>query len=82
MIITIKYFGTFSQITGKRVERIDIVEDATVEHLLEILNKKYGGEFSGSVTSAVLLVNNKQTTLDKKLKSDDVVIVSHVVGGG
>ncbi|NIR86451.1 hypothetical protein GWO13_02335, partial [Candidatus Bathyarchaeota archaeon] len=49
MKVTVKFFTTLREITGKREEEIKSSRDLTVDELLQDLSKKYGRRFKDYV---------------------------------
>lgn len=94
MKVTVKFFTTLREITGKREEEIKSPEDLTVDELLEKLSKRHGHQFikyvydeTGNVRSYLqFLVNGKSITtmqgFKTKLKEGDSVAIIPPVGGG
>jgi len=92
--VTVRFFTTLREITGKKEEQIEFSRSATVESLLKQLSKKYGKEFDdyvydelGSVHGYLhLLINGKSITalqgMRTKLKEGDQVAILPPVGGG
>jgi molybdopterin synthase sulfur carrier subunit len=94
MKVEVKFFTSLREITGKKVDEIQLESTITVEELLIQLSKKYGREFreylyneKGKVHRYLLiLVNGKSTNvlrgLDTKLKEGDTIAILPPVGGG
>lgn len=94
MKVEIKFFTSLREITGKKVEEVQLRNAITVEELLTQLSEKYGKEFreylynkEGKVHGYLsILVNGKSTNvlqgLDTKLKEGDTVAILPPVGGG
>ncbi|WP_290901401.1 MoaD/ThiS family protein [Ferroglobus sp.] len=87
MIVFVKFLGYFSQITGKREEKVSLDRGATVEVLLNSLAKKYGKRFEEALSSrafrsAVILVNGEQVDVSRKLNHGDRIVISFPMGGG
>jgi len=92
--VTVKFFTTLREITGKKEEQIEFSRAATVESLLKQLSKKYGKEFDDYVYDELrnvsghlhFLVNGQSTTtlrgLRTRLKEGDQVAILPPVGGG
>lgn len=93
--VTVKYVGNFWKLAGKREEKQEIAEDATIMHLADTLCKKYGSKFKEELLDAttsqlrpsVLIVANgqrlgKQEASKKTLEDGDSILIGHVVGGG
>jgi len=94
MKVTVKFFTTLREITGKREEEIKSLGDLTVDELLEELSKKHGLRFTdyvydeaGNVRSYLqFLVNGRSITtmqgFKTRLREGDSVAIIPPVGGG
>ncbi len=94
MKVTVKFFTTLREITGKREEEIKSTRNLTVDGLLQELSKRYGGRFvnyvydeAGKARSYLqFLVNGRSITtiqgFKTKLKEGDRVAIIPPVGGG
>ncbi len=94
MKVEVKFFTSLREITGKKVEEVQLQGITTVEKLLTKLSAKYDREFreylyneKGQVHSYLsILVNGKSTNvlqgLDTVLKEGDTVAILPPVGGG
>jgi len=94
MKVTVKFFTTLREITGKRKEEIKSSEDLTVDKLLEELSKNHGRQFinyvydeTGKMRSYLqFLVNGRSITtmqgFKTKLREGDSVAIIPPVGGG
>jgi len=94
MKVTVKFFTTLREITGKREEEVKSSEDLTINELLEQLSKRHGSQFinyvydeTGNVRSYLqFLVNGKSITTMRgfktMLKEGDSVAIIPPVGGG
>jgi molybdopterin synthase sulfur carrier subunit len=94
MKVEVRFFTSLREITGKKVEEVQLQNAITVEELLTELSKKYGREFreylyneKGRVHGYLsILVNGKSTNvlqgLDTKLKGGDTIAILPPVGGG
>jgi len=92
--VTVKFFTTLREITGKKEEQIEFSKTATVESLLKQLSKKYGKEFDDYVYDELgnvhghlhFLVNGQSITalneFRTRLKEGDQVAILPPVGGG
>ena len=92
--VTVKFFTTLREITGKKEEQIEFSKAATVESLLKQLSKKYGKEFDDYVYDELgnvhghlhFLVNGQSITalneFRTRLKEGDQVAILPPVGGG
>ena len=94
MKVEVKFFTSLREITGKKVDKVQVQNIITVEELLTQLSKKYGKEFreylyneKGKVHRYLsILVNGKSINilqgLDTELKEGDTVAILPPVGGG
>ena len=94
MTVEVKFFTSLREITGKKVDEIQLQDTISVEELLTQLASKYGKKFEdylynekGQVRSHLsILVNGKSTNvlqgLDTELKEGDTVAILPPVGGG
>jgi len=94
MKVTVKFFTTLREITGKREEELKSSGNLTVDKLLEELSKEYGRRFTnyvydeiGNVRSYLqFLVNGRSITtmqgFETQLKEGDKVAIIPPVGGG
>lgn len=88
MKITVKYLMTFSQLTGKKSEQVELPEGSTVGNLVEQLINKYGRKFKKALErdienrSVLFMVNNATGELGTVLNENDLVVISYPVGGG
>lgn len=86
--VTVKYLMAFSQVTGKKKERMVIEEGATVGDLLDILYNRYGRKFKKLVMqdlenrSVIFAVNGESKDKSTTLFDGDEVLISFPVGGG
>jgi molybdopterin synthase sulfur carrier subunit len=92
--VTVKFFTTLREITGKKEEQIEFSKASTVESLLKQLSKKYGKEFDDYVYDELgnvhghlhFLVNGQSITalneFRTRLKEGDQVAILPPVGGG
>lgn len=89
--VTVKYFLTFREITGKNQEKIALMSETNLSQFLKLLTKKYGKRFEESVFDhekkqlnqyVKILVNEKEVGLMDKLKQDDVVSILFPPSGG
>ncbi len=92
--VTVKFFTTLREITGKKEEQLEFSRSVTVKSLVSQLSKKYGKEFDDYVYDELgdvrghlqLLVNGRSVTalqgLRTKLKDGDQVAILPPVGGG
>jgi len=89
-----KFFTSLREITGKKIDEIQLQSVITVEELLTLLSEKYGKKFreyiynkKGKVHGFLsFLVNGKNINVlqgfDTKLKQDDIIAILPPVGGG
>jgi len=94
MKIEVKFFTSLREITGEKVEEVQLRGILTVEELLTKLSAKYGREFreyiyneKGKVHPYLsILVNGKSTNvlkgLDTEIKEGDTIAILPPVGGG
>jgi len=94
MKVEVKFFTSLREITGRKVEEVQLENSITVEELLAELSKKYGKEFreyiynqKGKVYDYLsILVNGKSTNtlqgLNTELKDGDTIAILPPVGGG
>jgi len=86
--ITVKYLMTFSQVTGKKKEKVEINKKATVNDLLLILYNRYGRKFKKLIEqdlenrSVLFVVNGETKDVSSILNDGDEVLISYPVGGG
>jgi len=94
MKVEVKFFTSLREITGKKVDTIQLQNTITVNELIKMLSEKYGKKFmeyiydKDEVTQEFLsfLVNgkniNKMQGFDTKLEDQDVIAILPPVGGG
>lgn len=94
MNVEVKFFTSLREITGKKVDEIQLQNTITVDELLTLLSEKYGKNFreyiynkKGDVQGFLsVLVNGKNINImqgfDTKLQENDVVAILPPVGGG
>jgi len=94
MKVEVKFFTSLREITGKKVDEIQLQSVITVEELLTLLSEKYGKKFreyihnkKGKVHGFLsFLVNGKNINVlqgfDTKLKQGDIIAILPPVGGG
>ena len=86
--VTVKYLMAFSQVTGKKSEKVQLEKDATICHLLNQLYNKYGRKLKKLVEtdldnrSVIFVVNGEEQDLSTVLNDGDEVLISYPVGGG
>ena len=94
MNVEVKFFTSLREITGKKVDKVQLQTAITVEALLILLSGRYGTEFreyvynkEGKVQGFLsILVNGKNINalqgFSTELKEGDVVAILPPVGGG
>ena len=94
MKVEVKFFTSLREITGKKVDEIQLQNTITVDELLTLLSEKYGKNFreyiynkKGDVQGFLsFLVNGKNINImqgfDTKLQENDIVAILPPVGGG
>ena len=94
MKVEVKFFTSLREITGKKVDKIQLQNTITVNELIIVLCEKYGKNFreyiynqKGDVQEFLsFLVNGKNINImqgfDTKLQENDVVAILPPVGGG
>jgi MoaD family protein len=94
MNVEVKFFTSLREITGKKVEQIQLQNQITVDELVTMLSNRYGKKFreyiynkKGEVQPFLsFLVNGKNVNtmqgLDTKLENGDIVAILPPVGGG
>lgn len=94
MKIKIKYFTTLREITGKKLDEIQLQKIITVKELIILLSENYGKTFREYVYNnkgepaefLSFLVNgtniNNMQGFDTKLQEGNVVAILPPVGGG
>ncbi len=92
--VTVRFFTTLREITGKKEESLELLKPISVDALLRQLSKKYGKEFDdymfdelGDVRGHLqVLINGKSVStmqdLKTELKDADQVAILPPVGGG
>jgi len=94
MRITVRYFTTLREVTGKREEKIDLSEGSVLEDALRLMAGKYGKKFERYVSSGrerkglpLLFLINGQNAADlsgfraKLQEGYTLTIVPPVAGG-
>jgi len=94
MKVEVKFFTSLREITGKKVDEIQLQNTITVDELLILLSEKYGKNFreyiynnKGEVQGFLsFLVNGKNINImqgfNTKLQENDIVAILPPVGGG
>ena len=86
--VKVKYLMVFSQVAGKKEEKLAIDENGTIEDLLKILYNRYGRKFKKLIEqdfenrSVLFVVNGESKDVSTKLQDKDEVLISYPVGGG
>lgn len=92
--VTVRFFTTLREITGKKEEQIQLSRPITIGSLLKQLGKKYGKEYDDYVFDELgdvrghlqVLVNGQSVTtlhgLRTTLTDGDQIAVLPPVGGG
>ena len=85
--VTVKYLGTFSQLTGKREESVELDEGATVDRLAQKLVQRHGRELKkrledNETRPALFLVADRPAGGDWELADGDEVLLTYPAGGG
>ena len=94
MKIEIKFFTALREITSKKVEKLELQENITIDELIILLSNKFGKKFkeyvynkNGKIQDFLsFLINGKNINtlqgLTTKLQEGDVVAILPPVGGG
>ena len=94
MKVEIKFFTSLREITGKKVDQLQLQSTITVDELIIMLSEKYGKKFREYIYNhkgepqeyLSFLVNgtniNKIKGFDTKLKNEDIIAILPPVGGG
>ena len=94
MKVEVKFFTSLREITGKKVDELQLQNTITVNELITLLSEKYGKNFreyiynkKGDVQGFLsFLVNGKNINIiqgfDTELQENDVVAILPPVGGG
>ncbi len=85
--VLVKYLGTFSQITGRMQERLELDAGATVDVLAKRLVLKYGRELKRRLEDAttrpvLFVVGDRPAHGDWELQDGDEVLLTYPAGGG
>jgi len=86
--VTVKYLMAFSQVTGKKSEKVQLEKDTTIGSLLNHLYNRYGRKLKKLVEtdldnrSVIFVVNGEEKDLSTVLNDGDEVLISYPVGGG
>ena len=94
MKVEVKFFTSLREITGKKVDKIQLQDTVTVDELLTLLSEKYGKNIREYIYNKKrevqgflsFLVNGKNVNImqgfDTKLQENNVVAILPPVGGG
>jgi molybdopterin converting factor small subunit len=87
IMVTVKYLGTFSQLTGRKEELLELEAGATIDALARKLVLKYGRELKNRLedqtTRPVLfVVTNQPADGGRRLSDGDEVLLTYPAGGG
>jgi len=94
MKVTVKFFTSLREITGKKEDEIESSSSITLEELLNLLSKKYGQQFTdyiydekGNIRTYIqILINGRGIKsfqgFETRLKEGDTVAIFPPVGGG
>ena len=86
--VTVKYLMVFSQVTGKKKEKLAFNEGDTIKDLLGTLYNRYGRRFKKLIEqdfehrSVLFVVNGEAKDVSTILSDGDEVLISYPVGGG
>ena len=85
--VTVKYLGTFSQLTARRQEAVELDEGATVDVLTWKLVQRYGRELKKRLVDnetrpVLFLVADRPADGDWELSDGDEVLLTYPAGGG
>jgi len=94
MKVEVKFFTSLREITGTKVDTLQLQNTVTVDELITLLSEKYDKRFREYIYNKKgepqeflsFLVNgtniNNMQGLDTKLKNGDVIAILPPVGGG
>jgi molybdopterin synthase sulfur carrier subunit len=94
MKVEVKLFTSLREITGKKVDKLEIQTSATIDELITLLCNKYGNRFKEYIYNKrgelqgflSFLINGKNINVlegfGTKLKEGDVIAILPPVGGG
>lgn len=92
--VTVRFFTTLREITGRKEEQIEFPKTATIDSLLKQLSGKHGKEFDdymfdelGDVRGHIQILINGQSInttrgFKTRLKDGDQIAILPPVGGG
>jgi molybdopterin converting factor small subunit len=81
MVVIVKFFSFFSQIAGTDRLSVDLAEAASVSDLLNSLSNQFDNKLLQN-EQVVVLINQKQASLQSILNENDYVLLIPVLGGG
>jgi molybdopterin converting factor small subunit len=81
MQVTVKLFSFLGQIVGTDRLSVDLIDGASVSDLLNSLSIQFDNELLKS-EQVVVLINQKQASLQSILNESDHVLLLPVLGGG
>jgi molybdopterin synthase sulfur carrier subunit len=79
--VKVLYFSSVKDKLKKQLEELEIKENATVEELINVLQKKYP-EAKDNFLNAMIAVNEEYKDKNYTLKNNDVVAIIPPVSGG
>lgn len=89
MRISVKYFATFYEVTGRRMEMVELSRCKTLRDLVDHMTKKYGGEFAellidptSGIHSHIMINGQINRDAHTRLKDGDVVAFFPPIAGG
>jgi len=85
--VTVKYLGTFSQLTGRREEVVELDAGATVDVLAKRLVVRHGRGLRKRLEDAatrpvIFIVAGQPADGDWQLSDGDEVLLTYPAGGG
>jgi len=86
----IKFLSTFHEVTGAESVELDFSDNADLDHILHLLEEKFGRKFSEHVRQhldyVVIYINNlsfrQLDGLKTVINDGDRIIIGHVLAGG
>lgn len=81
MQVTVKFFSFLCQIVGTDRLSVDMADGALVSELLDSLSRQFDNPLLKN-DQIVILVNQKNASLQTILNENDYVILLPVLGGG
>ncbi len=87
ILVTVRYFGTLSQLTGKREETLRLRAGATVGELSELLAARHGRELGRRLRDEgarpiLFIVGGESAPPERRLEDREEIILSYPAGGG